>query len=301
MSISYNVTGKRRKALVKAMSEYLEADAVYNGAPTFAYTAGIYTIDKHGTVSYPEHASRELAERMAAALAERGFHAQAGETAENDNCPDNPVTEEMPDEAETCMEAGGVPAYDAGDSNRLTVEVSRDGFSDEALENLRKIIASKETVIKKALGLNDLPVNGDCLTVRVLEDKLCFAWFTLSGIDGEADAYSRFAYALCNMAKTQKRVTAKEQDSENHKFTMRVFLIRLGLKGPENKLVRQLMLKNLSGNSSWKSGQRPVKAAESTDSDSGDAACEAPKTMADAQPVHDVNLPAEQNDIGEKQ
>lgn len=45
---------------------------------------------------------------------------------------------------------------------------------------------------------------------------------------------------------------------------MRLFLVRLGLKGPENKVVRQIMLQNLSGNSSWKNG-KPETAAKDTE------------------------------------
>ena len=61
------------------------------------------------------------------------------------------------------------------------------------------------------------------------------------------------------MAKTQKRVTAKEREIENDKFTMRVFLIRLGFIGEDYKTARKIFLQNLTGNSSWKNGQPPEK------------------------------------------
>ena len=91
-----------------------------------------------------------------------------------------------------------------------------------------------------------------------------FPWFTLSGADSEADAYTRFIHALYEMAKTQKRVTAKVRETENDKFTMRVFLIRLGFIGEEYKTARKILLQNLTGNSSWKNGQPPEKAEGST-------------------------------------
>ena len=61
------------------------------------------------------------------------------------------------------------------------------------------------------------------------------------------------------MAKTQKRVTAVEKPIENAKFTMRLFLIRLGFIGDEYKTARKILLRNLTGNSSWKSGHRPER------------------------------------------
>jgi DNA-directed RNA polymerase subunit RPC12/RpoP len=230
MSINYNVTGDRRKALVTAIGEVLALEGVYQGAPTFAYKIGGCTVDKTGILDFAEDVEESARALLVAALKERGFEAEASESA------------------------------DLGDdSNKLVIEIPREGFTDEAIDNLRKIIASKQTLIEKALGLDDLPFNDDCLAVEILEDKLCFPWFTLMGIGGEADAYARFICALCEMAKTQKRVTATEKPTENDKFTMRLFLVRLGLKGPENKAVRQIMLNNLSGNSSWKNGKPQQK------------------------------------------
>lgn len=64
---------------------------------------------------------------------------------------------------------------------------------------------------------------------------------------------------VCQMAKSQKRVTAKERDSGNDKFTMRLFLIRLGFIGDEYKTARKILLRNLTGNSSWKTGHPPER------------------------------------------
>jgi hypothetical protein len=138
-------------------------------------------------------------------------------------------------------------------------------FTEETIENLKKIIASKETLIKKALGTNSLPVD-------VTDDTVDFPWFTLNGVDSEADAYARFISALCHMAKTQKRITAKEKGLENDKFTMRLFLIRLGFIGPEYKTARSILLKNLTGNSSFKNGQRPQKTVTAKNSEAAEAA-----------------------------
>ena len=119
-------------------------------------------------------------------------------------------------------------------------------------ENLKKIVASKATLLKQALETDDL-------SIVELDGKITFPWFTLHGIDGEADAYNRLIIAICKMAKTQKRVTAVEKPIENAKFTMRLFLIRLGFIGNEYKTARKILLRNLTGNSSWKSGHRPER------------------------------------------
>jgi hypothetical protein len=225
MKIRYHVTGEARKALVRAIGEILDCAPVYRGAPTFTYLVSACVIDKDGTLFCPSQMPREDIRLLVAALKERGY------AAEN-------FDEVMSDE-----------------NNRLVIEMPGESFSDEAVQKLTKIIASKETLIKKALCT-------DSLAVEVRGDKLCFPWFTLHGLDGEADAYSCFVSAICKMAREQKRVTAKERVIENDKFTMRLFLIRLGFVGNEYKLARKILLRNLTGNSSFKNGQRPAVTAE---------------------------------------
>lgn len=214
-SYNYNVTGERRKALVWAVSEILGEDAVYQGAPTFAYAVDGYTISRSGVLTCPDNAGQEEVERLVSALRGMNF----------------------------------IPQCEAN-SNAFTVEMPRAGFSEEAYSNLQKIIASKASLLKKSLET-------DALVVEATADKLIFAWFTLHGLDGEADAYTRLIAAMYKMAKEQKRVTARERNFTNEKFSMRVFLIRLGFIGPEYKTARKILLKNLSGNSAWKYGSPP--------------------------------------------
>ena len=137
------------------------------------------------------------------------------------------------------------------------MEIPKNGFTPEAEDNLARIIASKATLLKKALGT-------DTLEVTQTETTLKFPWFTLHGLDGEADAYNRLIAAICKMAKEQRRVTAVERPTDNEKFTMRIFLIRLGFVGDDYKKARKILLRNLSGNSSWKSGHRPNRAEATT-------------------------------------
>jgi len=51
MGIRFNVTGERRKALVAAISEYLNQATQYLGAPSFTYAIGSYRINKSGTLT----------------------------------------------------------------------------------------------------------------------------------------------------------------------------------------------------------------------------------------------------------
>lgn len=212
MELRYNVTGARRKEMVSAISDLVGEPISYKGAPTFAYEVGRFSIDKEGTLSYPIELDSDLAQKVMTGLSERGFDFEESDA-----------------------------------QDRLAIEMPLDGFTEEGITNLKKLIASKANLIKKAL-------NADSLVVERTKNTLVFPWFKLPAESDEVLAYSRFIGALCAAAKEQKRVTAKEKDVDNEKFAFRVFLIRLGFVGDEYKVARRVLLKNLSGNSAFKSG-----------------------------------------------
>lgn len=78
-----------------------------------------------------------------------------------------------------------------------------------------------------------------------------------------------------------------EKPTDNDKFTFRLFLVRLGLIGNEYATTRRIMLRNLTGNGSWKDGQarKPVSLKETptspTEPDLGNG--ENPPTRARSQ------------------
>ena len=67
MEVAFNVTGERRKALAEAVKAFVDAPAIYQNAPSFAYIIGDYTVSKGGTVSGPVN------EALMAALNAKGF------------------------------------------------------------------------------------------------------------------------------------------------------------------------------------------------------------------------------------
>lgn len=168
-------------------------------------------------------------------------------------------------QGENGMQASDVPEEDdieeAGDS--LVISYPRKDISDAALKNLRLLIASKEALMKKALGAETLPIEVD-------EETVSFPWFKGFPQPEEVSAYAHFTGKLIDMAKTQKRVTAKEKDTNNEKYAFRCFLLRLGFLGDEYKAARKILLRNLSGSGAFKSGNPKVRElVERIDTDSG--------------------------------
>ena len=225
----YNLTGAKRKALVEAISTILEIAAVYQKAPTFAYKIGVYTVDKTGALLFPEDVDLEEVQTLLIKLQDQGYQPEE---------PIEPLSLQIADEPHS-----------------LTIELPKGDLTATSLDNLKKIVKSKAALLKQAIGT-------ECLEIEETEDTLKFPWFTLHGLESEADAYSRLITALIEMAKRQKRVTAKEKPVENAKFDMRLFLVRLGFIGDEYKVARKILTQNLTGNSAWKAGQPPENRAE---------------------------------------
>lgn len=262
MQINYNVTGEKRKSLVGAISQELNAPTKYLGAPTFAYEVGGYHIDKNGVLRGDDNPG------LVADL--QGLYDFKAITEEYDT----PLTEAepVPEDVQIPYEAalgGRVSPYhdyeepsaygeseqsDAPGANHLTIEMPRTAFTDMALENLKRLIESKSALIKKALG-------NDCTPIITGEETISFPWFQGQLTSDEVKAYTHFVTALCETAKTQQRVNATEKQVENEKYAFRCFLIRLGFVGSEYKADRKILLKNLSGNSAFKNGA-PTKADE---------------------------------------
>lgn len=227
MEIRYNVTGDRRKELVKVISGITGAKAVYKFMPTCNYEIDYFTVTKDGTLLFDDRADSEEVEQVLDGIAAAGFECVApAETAE----PEETAQEE---------------------SVGLTIEVPLDKVQ---VGNLTKLLDAKGILIKKALGIDDL-------RFELQEDRIAFPWFTELQPE-EATAYTHFIAALCRMSKDAKRITAKEKPVDNEKYAFRCFLLRLGFIGDDYKADRKILLRNLSGSSAFKSG---AKRAEVTD------------------------------------
>lgn len=224
MRIEFHVTGADRKVLVTAMGEILKARPKYLGMPTAAYEVDYFRIDKNGTVEFDDRADSGEIENLLDRLAERGFTAAAKETGE--------LSEEIANEPQDAT---------VGLTVAMPLELAN-------IDNLKKLLEAKGSLIKKALGIDELPVEID-------EEKISFPWFSETDSD-TARACTNFISALCKMSREQKRITATEKAVDNEKYAFRCFLLRLGFIGEEYKADRKILLRNLKGSSAFKSGAK---------------------------------------------
>ena len=277
MEIMYNATGARRKELVKAVAAISGVKPVYLGTPSFSYKVGGIEVTRDGTLRLSDG---RTAQPLTEALAKAGFHYEgedamntaeeaggeadadeaATETASEDVAAGAPALEDverpMPQDAGTAVEPPAVsneegiePATTSAEAHAegvgLTVELPAAQVNVELVE---KLLEAKGGLIRKALGVTELPV-------ETHEDKVAFPWFAKQPPEAERKAAIAFLAHLAAFSMHAKRVTAKAKPVANEKYAFRCFLLRLGFIGKEWKDERKTLLKNLSGSSAFRDGQ----------------------------------------------
>ena len=135
MKTKMNLNETTRKAIVAAIAEITGEKAIYRAMPTCNYDIGEITVTKDGSIVCPDGSD------ILAALAAAGF---------------------FPDEAEAVTEAE--------EPTGLTVSLPEDGFTEASLDNLRKLVDAKASLMQKALG-------ADRLDVTVADGKVSFPWW----------------------------------------------------------------------------------------------------------------------------
>ncbi|MCD2347198.1 virulence-related protein [Clostridium guangxiense] len=238
-----------RKEIVKLLGEHFGVKPKYMGAPSFAYqietTEGVMIIDKAGKVENSEGVVIELEE-----LLRNSEEVQVKEEAE-----DSEVTFLMEEHT---------------------------GIS---LRNLINMIASKQTLIKKAMeiendivteafikGINDVRIVGvedfkivaieigleKCQGIKFDFKKGILQFKFVESFENTKTA-NQFAEALNESSKKIKYSSAKERQTDNEKYTFRTWLLRLGFIGNRYKEARNQLLKNLNGNGSFRNKKEDIK------------------------------------------
>lgn len=221
MTMNFNVTGSERKNLVQTIGRSTGAKPRYLGMPSMAYEIGPFTVDRNGAVEFSDRTDALLVERVRKDLASEGFVYKALE------CP-------------------GAAAENTPEVCGLVVSVPAESLGGRAWNNLTLILAAKGSLIKKALGVEELPVMST-------EETVSFPWLEGRSLTpDEIRTYTHFISSLLEMARNQKRVSAKEKETDNDKYAFRCFLLRLGFIGAEYKDERKILLRNLDGSSAFK-------------------------------------------------
>lgn len=198
-----------RKALAGALSELFHEKPRYCGAPTFAYEFGVGRLARDASLRLVPSLNETAAERLAAALAERGFSCAVetvcSEIETEDNAPCEAAAEESP-----------VP------DSRFTVTIPADRLSPDALARLRKLIPSRHRLFCDALNATELPV-------EERDGKIAFPWFEQTDDEEEQAAYALFIERLAELSNRLKWAVSAEKDAPNEKIRHALFPAAAGV------------------------------------------------------------------------
>lgn len=152
-------------------------------------------------------------------------------------------------------EAGFTGEVEKDDGDTITIEIPKNGtMSDEKVQNLLRLAESRHRLFTKALG-RPLIINDAGNTVQFV-----FPFTDEVGIGG---IYAQLAHAMVRYVKKHSRVTAVEREVTSEKFSMRTFLLKLGMIGSQYSDCRKWFCRNLSGNASFATDEKYVEMQNS--------------------------------------
>jgi len=227
-----------RRALIAALEQEMGLAAAYQGAPSFRYVIGDYTVLRDGSLEVEDaKADTALIGRLADAGLVEGAAADTG------------------------------------------ISFPMDGFSGRTMTNIVNSLAARGGMINKAIGKPDAihmgaklvrtlkAENPDTISefmdalhrsggekamrgLRIAEERLVF-----TGLP-DTPACHALAERIVQAAAARGWIKAREPETENEKYSFRVWLNALGMKGQEYAAARAELLKNLSGDSAFRTEEQ---------------------------------------------
>lgn len=264
MTIHLNTNPDDRKDMVKAISELTGLDATYMGPPSFAYQVGAATVNRDGSIDYEQDPSMEGLIPM---LIERGWLDPGEYDLGADEAAD--AADQLPEPT--------------ADFSAVAINLPLEGWTIPQLKNLLRLICSKQTLIRRMTGNDDLYLSKnfteaicaksyqECIADVQADLKAGMERGEVSGLSFADDhfmmvfpydaqnptrweAIGKLMSGMMSMAKAATRVSLDSKAApENEKFYAHAWLVRMGFGGPEHKEFRAALLKHLNGYAAFKS------------------------------------------------
>jgi len=111
--------------------------------------------------------------------------------------------------------------------------------------------------------------------LQITEEQISFTGFPVPADKAHSDAFCQLVAMMNDMALSQKRIQAKEVNTDNEKYAFRIWLLRLGMNGDAYKSTRKVLMEKLGGHAAFRTPEEAEKAKAKNK-----AKREAEKTMA---------------------
>lgn len=259
-----------RKAMVRRLSERLQAPAVYLYTPTYAFRIGEITVNRDASVS----GEREALLPAAECLLENGYITEL--PAELTAADSEATAKEAPAEAEPADTA-------AEDITVTTLRIYEPDWTVKSMTNLMHMLYAHQDLINRMLQMNCLRINDVFIQNLAAIRLTCVSDFEtmlhdavragqVTGVNLDAGAvtvdlpyeqdsirwvfYSQLISACIKAAKSANRVLPRRLDAEADKYHANAWLNRLGFGGAEHKELRRTLMGHLDGYAAFKSADR---------------------------------------------
>ena len=253
----YRILTENRKPVIKRLRELVGENLVYTLMPRCSYEMEGISIEKNNTVIVGEDADQSIIDLLIA----DGLI--ASEEEQQDRTEEPASVDENPEEAMT-------------DTVQPIISLPVSEHTGNSLRNLVFILSSKGRLISKATGgtfqvgeelveqLKDKNIqtvddvrkpiakNPHLEGITILDDRISFTGFPQTDDPDEIKVFMVLASEMNKAALKQKRIQPKETQEENEKYAFRTWLVRIGMDGSEYKAARKRLLRDLSGNSAFR-------------------------------------------------
>ena len=262
-----NTHPENRKEMVKMICELTGLPSTYMGMPSAAYHVGSITVSRDGTIDCEDEAMLSTLKPM---LIERGWL----EAEAQDKMPveiESPAdSKELPETVETIS------------VEQMDITMPIPGWTVAQLTNLLRMLCSKQNLINRMLDCDMLsieesfviaisenpPENTTDLEARVQEAieagsirgfRLSDEQVTLSTPLAQDEptrwtAYADLLKGMLRVSETATRISLKRlDDPENEKYHANSWLMRMGMRGPQYKETRRILMGHLTGFAAFRS------------------------------------------------
>ena len=247
---------ENRKELVKRLSQLAGIKAEYTKMPRCAFLVGDYAVERDGMLTVPDDADMEPIETLLAEGIIREYDPEA--------------------EAKKAEEQKRLKEAQDQEDKKVDVSFPMEGHKAESLKNLAVMVCNRGNLISKATGghfscspefveiLSSANSVTDFKTIVKehgglegidITDRVYFTGFPDIADRNSIQAFTQLASLMNSISMEQGTVRIKQADAENEKFSFRIWLLGLGMKGEEYKTARRILLAPLKGNTAFRTDE----------------------------------------------
>ena len=262
-----NTHPENRKEMVKAICELTGMNATYLFTPTYAYQVGPITVSRDSTIDCEDEAMLSTIKPM---LIERGW--LEAETQD-----------EMPVEIESPADSKEMPeTVETINAEQMDITMPIPGWTVAQMTNLLRMLFSKQNLINRMLSYDMLSVEesfvkaisenppestadlearvqeaiktGSIRGFRLSDEEVALSTPFAQDEPTRWTAYADLLKGMLRIAKTATRISIKWlDDPENEKYHANSWLMRMGLRGPQYKETRRILMGHLTGFAAFRS------------------------------------------------